>query len=89
MFDRDTFVKLMFAPSMAQHPLGKRGTSRIDGAIAYAMSVGQIFEHCHYPSLMQHVGRFTTIPGNPQQPPSKSFPGEDFDCMELLNVAAA
>lgn len=89
MFDRETLDKLIRSQIMSKHLQGKRFDRRIDGAISNALGSLKIFEQCHYPSLMQHVGRFTTIPGNPQQPPAASFPGEDFDCMELLNVPTA
>lgn len=89
MFDQKSIMDLLHAPLMVHHPLTSRGTKRIDGVITDAMHATGRIEHCHYPSLMQHVGIASSIPGNPRQPPAKSFPGEDFDCLSLLSAEVA
>lgn len=89
MFDRDSVCSLISSQKMSKHAQGKRGNRRVDGAISTSLGELKIHEFCHYPSLLQHKGVFTSILGNPQQPPSRSFPGEEFDALSLLENCAA
>lgn len=61
----------------------KRGHQGIDGAIALKMETFGVHEFVHSPSLVTHVGDESTL-GHRQQVMSESFPGEDFDAMDLL-----
>lgn len=79
----------------------KKSKASIDGKIAVALhqrsglKLGKPYrELVHYPSLVQHVGEESSMDdwktGRPKGkwPPetrSRSFPGEDFDAMDLLS----
>ena len=54
----------------------------IDGMVCKAMTAGRYKEFVHFPSLVDHVGKESTL-GNPKQPEIKSFNGENFDAMSL------
>lgn len=59
------------------------GWKRVDGAVVEAMNRAGYREYVHNPSLVQHTGRVSSM-GNIQRPPAKSFRGEEFDCLTLL-----
>ncbi len=60
-----------------------RGWKNIDGGIVTAMKKNGWSEYVHLPSLVQHVGDESVI-GNKWRDPADTFPGEEFDAMELL-----
>lgn len=61
------------------------GTKKIDGAIVSAMNDKRWYEFVHNPSLVQHTGEVTTIKGNVRHPQALSFPGENYNLMDLYN----
>ncbi|MFO0919454.1 MAG: hypothetical protein U0872_14235 [Planctomycetaceae bacterium] len=85
VFRRSEVISLLSSPKMARHPMDpQNGRFRIDGAIVDTLTPLGAFEFCHYPSLLQHVGTETTIPRKAECRQAESFPGEEFDAMELL-----
>lgn len=61
----------------------KRGHQGLDGAIAKKLETFGVHEFVHSPSLVTHIGDNSTL-GHRQQVMSESFPGEDFDALDLL-----
>lgn len=91
IFPRSAVVNLLSSKSLAMKPqAANKGMARkrIDGGIATALSpthkqARSHTEYMHNPSLVQHLGHISTL-GNHNQPQAKTFPGEEFDCMTLL-----
>lgn len=78
-------------PQLLQHPhmvnklraVGERGWRYIDGGIVESFKLMGWREMVHNPSLVYHIGyRSTHSKGH--YPPARSFPGEQFDAMELI-----
>ncbi len=65
----------------------KRGWQCIDGGVVTSMSLAGGKEYVHFPSLVQHVGRESSM-GNRPHPQSASFRGENFDALTLLKETA-
>lgn len=63
----------------------------MDGAVVTAMGKAGRFEYIHNPSLIQHMGKESSM-GNSEwgkddlHPDSCTFPGEDFDALSFLPV---
>lgn len=91
VYPRLAVVEILSSRSLVMKPQAankKIATKRIDGGICTAIckSHGQAQTHTEYvhaPSLVQHLGLKSTL-GNDNQPQAQSFPGEDFDCLTLL-----
>jgi len=89
VFNRDAVVSLLSAKSLALKPQhASRGNTIIDGAIVTALSPKykqqrSHFEYVHNPSLVYHTGDVSTIKHH-NQAKALTFPGEDFDCLSLL-----
>lgn len=91
VYPRSAVVETLSSRSLVMKPQAankKIATKRIDGGICTAICKkhGQAQTHTEYvhaPSLVQHQGLKSTL-GNDNQPQSNSFPGEDFDCLTLL-----
>jgi len=84
VFDRPAVMALLASSELltkAQDPV--RGKSGIDGTVAEALKLKGWTEYVHSPSLTQHIGKQSSM-GNPEHQQAISFPGEDFDAMELL-----
>lgn len=65
---------------------GMRGWKAIDGGVVNAMNCEGWHEYVHSPSLVQHIGRVSTV-GNDDLSRlcrAKTFPGESFDALSLL-----
>lgn len=84
VFSREAAAVLLSNQSFIERAQDKkRGHKAIDGGILYAMQQKGWKEYCHSPSLVQHTGVQSTMNNRPF-PPSKIFPGEEFDAMSLL-----
>lgn len=90
-------VALVFSSEAARGILGSmymtdrfqdkdRGYRAIDGGIVEAVKrIGEGWkEYVHSPSLVQHIGDVSSM-GNSKHQKAASFPGENFDALELLN----
>lgn len=64
----------------------EKGWRKVDGGIVTAMNKAGWREYVHSPSLTQHTGLESSM-GNKPHPLSTSFPGEQFDAMELACAA--
>ena len=84
VFNRDA-VQALFSHNylMTRFTNSKRGHKSIDGGVVDAMRRVGYKEYVHSPSLLQHTGDVSSM-GNKKQPVSQTFPGEDFDALELL-----
>lgn len=101
VFDRKGLVELLrFKDTVEralEHPAG-RGLTRIDGGVVDSMNKLGRREWVHRPSLVQHMGTESTAsrvkdPKTEETRPktwrenlARSFPGEEFDVMELLSA---
>lgn len=84
VFDRPTVIKLLSSEYLNGRPQDlNKGWQSIDGGIVISLTNIGYKEQVHYPSLVQHIGKISTM-GHGEYPLSKTFPGESFDCMELL-----
>lgn len=63
------------------------GDRKLDGAVVDSFRQSGWKEWVHYPSLVQHTGQVSSMGNNPHEL-SKSFPGEDFDALTLLDGSA-
>lgn len=104
VFDRPTVVTLLSSRHIAQRFQDPaRGHKAIDGGIVEALGQQGYVELVHNPSLTQHAGRFSTMnkrAGSRRDEPAAapkewgagtfatSFPGEDFDALDLLACTA-
>lgn len=84
VFSNDALRKLLATQYMVDRPLHpERGWKKVDGGIAMAFKTIGYKEYVHKPSLVQHLGDYSTI-GNHHQPHAKTFLGEDFDARRLI-----
>lgn len=84
VFNHDAVVTLLQQTHTVHKPQLPNGRKNLDGAIQHALVAQAKFtEYVHNPSLVQHVGRDSTL-GNRQHPDAKTFPGEAFDARSLL-----
>jgi glycosyltransferase involved in cell wall biosynthesis len=86
VFDRKGVMTVLAHQHMIQR-VGdsKRGHCYIDGGVVDAMKGAGYKEYVHYPSLVKHIGKKSTIsPTHDGFPDPESFPGEDFDIRTLL-----
>jgi len=89
VFDREAVCALFSTDYLTRRFQDeRRGHQSIDGGVVTAMTNVGYKEHVHYPSLVQHIGKISTMGheknGVTIYPPSASFPGESFDAMELV-----
>lgn len=84
VFDRKALVTLLTSLHMIERPQdAERGWKVVDGGIVSAMNKAGYSEYVHYPSLVQHTGRKSSM-GNRSHPSAPSFPGENCDLLELI-----
>lgn len=95
VFNRAAAVTLLSARTMVERSLdrtdalgSRRGTVNVDGGIVTAMNAAGYREYVHNPSLVQHVGFRTTIPGHEGMPQAISFRGVNFDALTLLRTSS-
>lgn len=89
VFSNEAVVTLLSHPHMVKRVKDKdRGWRITDGGIVEAMSYQSGWkEYVHNPSLVQHTGDVTSLQNgliHSPHPKAKSFRGEDFDAMTLL-----
>ena len=60
-----------------------KGHISVDGAIVESMNSAGWIEYVHNPSLVQHTGTESSM-GNNRHPIAQSFPGSDYDPLQLL-----
>lgn len=90
VLSRSAVSQVLSSRCIAEKPRhATRGDRKVDGAIVTALSPthkqpgGKFRELIHNPSLLQHAGDISAI-GNHHQPKAHTFPGENFDCLTLL-----
>jgi len=84
VFDRPAVVKVLGSEYLAIRPQDlNKGHQGIDGAIVTALNNVGYKEQVHYPCLVQHIGKISTM-GHGSYPLSTSFVGESFDAMRLV-----
>lgn len=85
VFDHMAIHTLLQQSHLVNKPQLPNGKKNVDGAIQHAMVIQAHFkEYIHNPSLVQHTGKIGTL-HNPIHPLAKTFPGENFDAMELIS----
>lgn len=89
VFSREAVVTLLQQQTTVAKALRKDDAwRRVDGLVATAMNVAGWREYVHSPSLVQHTGTTSSM-GNRRHPLATTFPGEDFDALELLKEQTA
>lgn len=93
VFDREAVVTLLTHWHMVRRAYGPYAWYRIDGGVVEAMNQAGFKEHIHNPSLVQHTGTVSSLHRDVRKRRNVSkkwrlqactFPGENFDAMELL-----
>lgn len=73
---RAAVLTVLGSPHTASRPLhAHKGHRSIDGGVVTALNGSGIYEHCHMPTLVQHIGDESTI-GNGQHPKGVAWIGE-------------
>ncbi len=84
IFNNDAVMDLLKANHLVgRFKSAKRGHKAVDGGIVYAMNEAHRREYVHHPSLVQHIGKLSSI-GNAEHAPAPHFRGEEFDALDLL-----
>lgn len=84
VFSREAVIKLLGHSYLVERFQDqKRGYKAIDGGIVETMKRAGVKEYVHNPSLTQHTGLESSM-GNPRHQLAQSFPGENFDALDLL-----
>lgn len=84
VFSREALLVLLAQEHMLHRPLDcHRGWRAVDGGIVTAMGKAGWKEYVHYPSLVQHTGRESSM-NNPEHLQSRSFRGGGYDALDLL-----
>lgn len=84
IYSNQGVMDLLTHTNTITRPKEVKGHQNIDGWVMNTLRKRmQYVEYCHNPSLLQHVGHQSSM-GHSRYQQSRSFRGEDFDCMELL-----
>ena len=84
VFNRETVCTLLSQRMLVNRPQDvNRGHKAIDGGIVDALSPLGFVEYVHNPSLVQHTGLVSSM-SNKRHPTAETFPGENFDFMDLV-----
>lgn len=86
VFTQECVTALLASPHLAGKPTHSHGHRNLDGMLAVAMRAAGFSEWVHYPSLVQHTGRNSSM-GNTLKHESKCFPGESWSALEMLSDA--
>lgn len=84
VFPREAVFLLLSHRDLTERPAVPRGWRSIDGGICQTLNKCGWREYVHNPSLLQHVGKHSTIRNKPHHP-SPSFPGEGFDAQSFIS----
>lgn len=76
--------QLLSNPHILYKPKGTRPTKCLDGAISDAFNNIGWQEYVHNPSLIQHTGQYVSSIGKKIHPLAPSFPGEEYNALNLL-----
>jgi len=95
VFSREAVIAVIGSRHMTERPMDpERGWKKVDGGIVESMVKANDAgittgwrEYVHHPSLVQHIGRVSTV-SNPPHQQAPSFRGEEFDAMELIRETA-
>jgi len=86
IFDRQGIIELLSHRELVERPQNvRRGHRAVDGAVVTVLRKRDYFEWVHNPSLVQHTGEVSSM-GNAKHKLSKTFRGEDFDCLDLVET---
>jgi hypothetical protein len=86
VFSTEAVYTLLQNTHFTMRPLDlHRGWRAIDGGVVESFRKVGWKEMVHSPSLVQHTG-ITSSMGNSKHPLADSFPGEDYDLMDLLEL---
>jgi hypothetical protein len=92
VFNNEAVVDLLSSRHMYERRWDhERRDKFLDGAVVTAMNKAGRYEYVHNPSLIQHMGKKSSM-GNDdwghtdKNPDSLYFPGEDFDALSFLPV---
>lgn len=93
VFDLKAVQSLLSSTHMVERPTTRtpskpgsdweRGQKSLDGAVVTAMTKAGVHERVHRPSLVQHVGYFSSME-NSSYITAPEFRGEEFDATEFL-----
>lgn len=84
VFNRDAVLTLLQHQHIVERPMDSTyGHRRIDGGIVTAMNKAGWREYVHNPSLVQHIGKVSSMGSKPHRQ-AVSFRGEDFDAIDML-----
>jgi hypothetical protein len=87
VFSYDAIIALLTQPYILHRINNERKGHRcIDGTIVNSLKNAGWTEWCHNPSLVCHTGE-TSVMGNPKQPATESFRGEDVDALSFLGAS--
>lgn len=86
VFSREALTTLFQQTHIIHRPQsGEAGRTKIDGGIVEAMNQAGWREYVHNPSLVFHTGTTSTKQGARWSNNAKSFPGEPFNALNLLD----
>ena len=86
VFSREALMVLLTSRTFVERPMdATQGHKRLDGCIVTAMNKAGWREYIHNPSLVLHTGKRSSM-GNKPHPHSKTFPGEEYDALDLLSA---
>lgn len=89
VFSHRSMLTLLSHYHMTERPQDlKKGHQSVDGAIVTTMNKCGRNEFIHNPSLVQHIGVKSTM-NHGRFPDADSFPGEDYDVVNLKNSIPA
>jgi hypothetical protein len=87
VFNREAMVSLLSSPHLLTRTWSRKRHFSIDGGIVTALQKAGVTEYVHSPSLVQHFGHKSSMGNSPpkgmKQSLAKTFPGEDFNALEL------
>ena len=83
VFSREALLTLLRQPTVMNRLQSSIGWKSVDGMIIDSLKKIGWVEYVHKPGLIQHIGKHSTLRNN-FKAISSTFPGEDFDPMQIL-----
>ena len=81
VFPQEALRALLSQEKIVQRLLDEgRGWRSVDGTISIAMNIAGFTEYVHMPSLVDHIGRTSSM-GNTIKPGPTTFPGNNYDVL--------